>query len=503
MGIPSYFSLIIRKYRSMVRNQATAVDHFLLDCNSIIYDAYHALRAEHAFTEDALCERTVATLIKYIRTVKPKHTVFIAFDGVAPAAKMEQQRTRRFKGAYFPDTREPSATGPTFHLSSITPGTAFMDKLMRVVANAVVGKEAQLGVQRIVFSPSHDAGEGEHKLFHFLRERGPRKEETTVIYGLDADLIMLSIYHVYLTHNIFVCREPLQFASVVNAHPNTNQEDALLFLDIAELHRGVFLHLCDCNPRDYNAKRVVDDYVFLCFLLGNDFMPHFPTLNLRTRGMDVLMDMYRHSLLKKHKYVVDAAQGTVLWKHVQILWKGWASMEHELLLQEHVQRNKLEHRLRQSKKDAEDVQNLPALYRAEEHYICPGETGWQKRYYRALFEGKGAAVADICRQYHEGLEWTFRYYTSSCPDWRWKYPHHYAPLFQDLACYDLPNGHTFFRQTTGNTPVTPTEQLQYVLPACHRHLIPSHLASNSETPEVVECRYAYCRYFWESHIFVS
>ncbi|NBV35067.1 MAG: hypothetical protein EBR81_15065, partial [Proteobacteria bacterium] len=213
MGIPSYFSLIIRKYRNMVRNQSccASVDHFLLDCNSIIYDAYHALRAEHAFTEDALCERTVATLAKYIHMVKPKQTVYIAFDGVAPYAKMEQQRTRRYKGAYFPDTRGEPEVGPAFHLSSITPGTAFMEKLMGVVANAVVGKEAQWGVQRIVFSPSHDAGEGEHKLFQFLRDRGPRKEETTVVYGLDADLIMLSIYHVYLTHNIFVCRETAQF----------------------------------------------------------------------------------------------------------------------------------------------------------------------------------------------------------------------------------------------------------------------------------------------------
>jgi 5'-3' exonuclease len=43
-------------------------------------------------------------------------------------------------------------------------------------------------------SGSNKIGEGEHKLFSYIRSN-PQKHtsETTVIYGLDADLIMLSI----------------------------------------------------------------------------------------------------------------------------------------------------------------------------------------------------------------------------------------------------------------------------------------------------------------------
>ena len=577
MGIPSYFSLIIRKYKNIVQPlchiQTLDVKHFFLDCNSIVYDTYHGKEDNVVFTEEWLIEGVVQKIKSYVHMVRPSCTLYIAFDGVAPLAKMEQQRARRYKGVHFGTTsgtgsgneKQSSANIPKqltlkdeFHLSCITPGTLFMGKLMKEIDTEFSGKEQVFGVQKIVVSTSENAGEGEHKLFQYVRDEGMKKTDISVVYGLDADLIMLSIFHLDYMENIFVCREAPEFYKRdLSRNPDLASDD-MLFLDIGYLRRCIFTHLVgDGKVGGIHQERVVHDYVFLCFLLGNDFLPHFPTLNIRTRGMDILLDTYRQHLLKAKKHLVDVAIGRVLWNHVHSLFRTWSEMEHEILVQEHHNRDKLEMRLSANKKDGQDTNNFPLLYRPEERYINPKEQGWEIRYYRALFgisesdthndsgrcptsvvsflppsvnipkgnpttNDKNVAIKDICINYCEGLEWVFRYYTSNCPNWQWKYRYHYPPLFSDLVMYrphHVSNHYQYLPSDCLYNPCSPIQQLEYVMPASQKHLIPgrqkedvatsTHFVPKSPTELAAAntpsfkgiCVFAYCRYLWETHIY--
>ena len=106
--------------------------------------------------------------------------------------------------------------------------------------------------------------------------------------------------------------------------------------------------------------------------------------------------------------------------------------------------------------------------------------------------------------YLEGLEWTFNYYIEGCIDWRWCYNYHYAPLFKDLLKY-IPYFETRFLKDKGKKPIKELVQLCYVLSLNQLHILPNDIDIKLKKdftdyyPENVEFKWAFCRYFWESH----
>ena len=137
MGIPSYFSFIVKNHARIIKKLAQntiPINNLYLDCNSIIYDAVHNID----FTK--LIESDVDTIIRsvcnkideYIFQLKPNNIVYIAFDGVAPVAKLEQQRSRRYKSLYqnnISKTIFKDSKPDPWNTTAITPGTVFMSKL--------------------------------------------------------------------------------------------------------------------------------------------------------------------------------------------------------------------------------------------------------------------------------------------------------------------------------------------------------------------------------------
>ena len=441
--------------------------------------------------------------------IKPDKNVFIAFDGVAPIAKLDQQRQRRYKSAYqneISKTIFKNSKPDPWNTAAITPGTLFMTKLNERIRQRYVNP-SDYKIRKFIVSPSDEPGEGEHKLFEYIRSfPDEHRADTTVIYGLDADLIMLSINHLPISNNIFLFRETPDFIKSINAELEPNQT---YLLDIPELAKTITLNMNNGNvlTSDQHKNRLYD-YIFMCFFLGNDFMPHFPSVNIRTGGVDKMLNAYKATIGQTDDNLTNGTK--IYWKNVRKLIQFLADNEETNLKKEHALRDKREN-MRINDATPEDkfkkFEALPTYSRDIEKYINPYKSNWQARYYKTLFNTDidDQRRKQICINYLEGLEWNMKYYTNGCPDWRWCYNYNYPPLLTDLIHYIPYFDNEFIEQNT-NKPVSEYVQLCYVLPKQSLHMLPTNLHNKliktnnqlykSDCPFV----WSYCRYFWESHV---
>lgn len=587
MGIPSYFSHIVKEYRHIIKDMKSIrqVNNFYLDSNSLIYDAVKNNptydKTKHKEYENELMNMVCAKIDLYVDTLQPRDCVFIAFDGVAPVAKLSQQRDRRYKSWYTSQIQrdiEGTAYKESWNTSAITPGTEFMKKLNTHVTEYYEKKNRTLvststststTPPKYIVSSSMESGEGEHKIFEYIRkypEYHNSPDTTTLIYGLDADLIMLTLNHLHITNNknMYLFRDTPEFIKSIDSSLDANRD---YLLDIPELAIAIvdYMHQQGigsgiCVEKDTPVVRYenelrtnrIKDYIFLCFLLGNDFLPHFPAVNIRTGGIHILLNVYRETLgsdntkfLTKSNTTTDTTTThTIQWKNFHDFISHIAKSEDSLFMEEHKRRDKAEKRMgyqdhghskftKHERNERNEINNpksinsilgqtddtlgteifktddlltLPMKERSVEKYINPFAHDWEYRYYKSLFDMEitDERRRQICMNYLEGLEWTYNYYTTGCIDWRWCYKFHYAPLFKDLVKY-IPHMNTTFLEKKEKQAIEDIVQLCYVLPKANLNLLPfnvnivllqrlGHLYG-----EDYDFKWAYCRYFWESH----
>ena len=594
MGVPSYFSHIVRDYGQIIKKLLSLphIDNLYMDCNSLIYDAVKNSptydKTKKREYEKELISMVCKKIDYYVESLKPRKRVFIAFDGVAPVAKLSQQRDRRYKSWYTTQLQrefEGRAYKETWNTSSITPGTNFMKELNETVMNYYMAKNRDTSViPEFIVSGSSEVGEGEHKIFEYMRKYPDyhnSPDTITLVYGLDADLIMLTLNHLHITPNLYLFRETPEFIKSIDSTLDANTD---YLLDIPELAAAIVKYIHSYGETNlktrqtpmtgeynkFNDNHVINDedkskdvitsvtmtnrikdYIFMCFLLGNDFLPHFPALNIRTTGIDVMLNVYRETIGKTDTFLIN--ESTIQWSNFYKMIKHIADKEDELLIDEHKKRDKFAKRfgsvgntaivgygragntmntfngrngknqfsapkneISLSKKSddilgadiqcMDDLLLLPMKERSIEKYINPFDRDWEYRYYKALFdlEINDERKKQICVNYLEGLEWTFNYYIKGCIDWRWCYNYHYAPLFKDLVKY-IPQMSSQFIVPKPQQTIQDIVQLCYVLPRDNLNLLPinvnimllqklSHLYGDD-----YEFKWAYCRYFWESH----
>jgi 5'-3' exoribonuclease 1 len=248
-----------------------------------------------------------------VKIIKPTKLLYMAIDGVAPRAKMNQQRSRRFRAAR--DLRiarlEAASRGEevddddVFDSNCITPGTEFMSTISTFLVFFIRRKMKEDPLwQRIavVFSGHEVPGEGEHKIIQYIRAEKmlPSYSPNTrhAMAGLDADLIMLSL----ATHEPHFCllREQVDFnANRANKYGTKTKTRASQAVKWQLMHIGILREYLEIDMKPladtvegtsfvFDRERVVDDFVLLAALCGNDFMPHLPSLDIAEGAMAFL-----------------------------------------------------------------------------------------------------------------------------------------------------------------------------------------------------------------------
>ena len=526
MGIPLYFKTISEKYSDIVISNINGNNMLFLDLNCAIHPCCRnflkTVENYNSIYQEDYERKMINAVLRYIEKLvnfADADFVFISIDGVAPKAKMNQQRVRRFKtlkekediNAIKKDLKIPIQK--TWDTNAISPGTHFMEKLSASIKKTI-DESKFYKTKHVIFSNSNVPGEGEHKILKYIRENTIDENKNIVIYGLDADLIMLSM--VSEKENCYLLRESVEFG--------ITDYDRLLYLSIDELKESI---LCDFrekflnidptfsqNPQRYTYENgFIKDYLFICFLLGNDFLPHIPSLNLRNKGLDVLINCYLeclntmgHSLINKKKISNE---------FLLLLFRKLSSQEINLAKKYYNSRK----RFRYLNKDfdnefdrrVEYLRNLPSLdknVKEIEASINMGEDYWEQRYYNETMNIRGQKDIDnFCDDYFKTLKWTYLYYFDECPSYYWSCNYSYGPCLIDLYNYiKNKKGFDINNIKFSKKPIpSPLVQLLTILPPESSSLIPDSIRSiftdkNSPLimyyPKKYKLEMLYKKYYW-------
>ncbi|KAI3381230.1 hypothetical protein SNEBB_010442 [Seison nebaliae] len=357
MGIPCLFNWLQKRYKQIIKVKIADVqeqdpefkfDNLYLDMNAIIHPCTHPEASLWPTTNEERLNSVISYVDMIVKEVRPQKMLFLAIDGVAPKAKMNQQRSRRFKAAIdqrlenerISEKIEVIKAGEKkilegvndFDLNCITPGTEFMEYLatalrLRIVErmnNNVLWKNLM-----VILSDSNIPGEGEHKIMDYIRRQRYMKNydpnQRHIIYGNDADLIMLGL----ATHeaHMTIIREEFEkntnmFCRLCtgNDHkpidcPGLNNNERANVASIISHKTPVFLYVQTWILRDYlandltienhgerNIDRLIDDWVFLCFFVGNDFLPQLPFMEIYDNAIPSIVNLYKETIRKHEMY---------------------------------------------------------------------------------------------------------------------------------------------------------------------------------------------------------
>jgi len=391
MGIPYYFYYLTIKYDNIIIKQLPKIiDIYAIDFNGIIHP-----EAAKEHNEEKLIQNLWEKIETYDKSYNPKK-LMICIDGVAPLAKIIQQRKRRYLSFY---RNKIDGITSTWDTNAISPGTNFMNKLDNYI------KENN---KKYIFSGSNDPGEGEHKIFNLVKE----EIGNIIINGLDADLIILSL--ISGKNNIYLMRE--------------NKGD-ITYLNINNLKKALISEL---KPKwnIENDNDLIESYCVMCSILGNDFIPHILNLNIKSGGLDKLISITEIAIKNNGSLVENNKinQSTL----TEIFNKIAETEDNDIIsaVNKEIERRPRDFTLASQEYAIKNKdQTLNDIYNNSKR--------WRYYYYKNLFDVNinNDSTSIISSNFIKGIYWTYNYYKKMDLDYTWYYPYNYPPTAKDISNY--------------------------------------------------------------------
>ena len=467
MGIPHLFRWLKNQdYKGVLRRSVPSyVSSFSFDFNGILHEVAQTVyaygkgenpkrkklveKADPKILEAEYYQALATKLSEVISQVAPQEILVLAVDGVAPQAKIAQQRQRRFRSAM------ESSGNSVFDSSAITPGTEFMKRVDNFLQRWLVSSARSLP-PKVIYSSHMVPGEGEHKIISLIRTGAISGDGAHVIYGMDADLIMLSLL------------APIENISLM-------REDISSIIDINSLRLAL--------KQELSTPTSIQDFVVMIFLLGNDFLPHLVSMGDLDEAIETMIRTYKMN----NKSLTNSED--LDWQGLTSYLKSLAKEEPRLLELESMRDVKHPSRMmamateRVEEKKADKIEITtkfkPDIFRAA-WYKNAFELKGNKAVFEKLlpdhkFGSSNNKIVEMVKSYLVGMAWVYRYYSKGTEaiNTDYVYRYHYAPLISDISFVaNSIKGVTGYHYDPNSLEINPVHQLLSVLPLKSRKLLP-------------------------------
>ena len=483
MGVLYFFKWLKEKFSSQIqdinvdkKNIIPNFDNLLIDINGIIHPCCQKIYKYGNYSEiktlrikkinkipnpEIVYEDICEQIVKLYNLIKPKKRLILCIDGVAPIAKQSQQRKRRFV----------TKSENNFDSNSITAGTMFMHLLSEYLKKYFLDFSKKNKI-KIIFSSEKNPGEGEHKLILFLNKYIDIFDNNC-IHGLDADLIFLSL----LTNmrSIYIIRDDNYFKDI--------SHNLICISDIRYILSNNLRF--NANHKLFSPLQSIKDFVFLSFLLGNDFLPSIPSIEISRGSIDDFIEIYKELSIN----IIDENNLIIKDNFLSFL-KILSKREEKFFIDKEKQKDYIKDILLENSFENDKFNlnyyktlyyfnNLPELF---DFTFSNSEKIIDIRFIKTIPFNEEKIIIYL-QNYIDTLFWNILYYTKTYTNWNHKFNYKYSPFISTLIeNFDKLNLNSINILTPSN-PYPQFLQLLNVLPPCSVKLIPAPLCSIKETKE--------------------